>query len=146
MNMLSLSSESVTNTFSLSSEPTANNSHPQHHLFLPWTQSAKLTQSVYNLLLHHRDRRFTVEDVATLKHCSYLSAYRACRKLIKLGVARRILISWPISDQHGRESMIHRIGVEYTDWHSKGLTYQQWSPLRPKLKPQARCDELAFAL
>ena len=134
------------NDFALNSDPVVNNSHPSHRLFHPYPKSAMLTQGVYNLIIHNRYRRFTVEDVANLKHCSYLAAYRACRKLIKLGVARRILISWPTSDQHGRESMIHRIGVEYQDWHSNGVTYQEWKPLRPALQPKNRSDELVFEL
>ena len=132
------------NDFALNSDPVANNKHPAHKLFCQYPASALLTQSVYNLLIHNRHRRFTVEDVANLRHCSYLAAYRACRKLIKLGVARRILISWPISDQHGRESMIHRVGVEYRDWHQGGITYQEWKPLRPEPEAMRRCEELQF--
>jgi hypothetical protein len=134
------------NNFALSAEPIANNSHPNHKLFCQYPASALLCQGVYNLLIHNRHRRFTVEDVANLKNCSYLAAYRACRKLIKLGVARRILISWPISDSHGRESMIHRVGIEHQDWHKQGITYKEWKPLKPVLQPRNRADELVFAL
>lgn len=113
------------NVFALDATPVANNSHPQHKLFQQYSKSSKLTQRVYSLLVSNSHRRFSVEDIATLERCSYLSAYRACRKLIKLGVAKRIDISWPMANQRGQEKIMRRIGIEFQNWYSNGLKCQE---------------------
>lgn len=113
------------NDFTLNCEPVSNNSHPSHKWCLQYPKSALLTQSVYTLLVHNMGRRFTVEDVAVLKHCSYLSAYRACRKLVKLGVARKTIVTWPLADQRGQERTMHRVGIEFKQWHSEPINARE---------------------
>lgn len=99
--------------FSLNGDPVVNNGHPSHKLFRQYSGSAKLTQDTYRLLVNSKTQRYSVESVASILGCSYLSAYRACRKLMRLGMASREFISWPTKT----EKPIHRVGVRYQEWH-----------------------------
>lgn len=78
------------------------------------------------MLVANPYRRFSIEDVSRLEGCSYLSAYRACRRLTKLGVAAWVDVSWTVANQRGQEKIIRRVAVEFRNWHeSRGLKSQE---------------------
>lgn len=115
----------------LNNDAVSSNKHPNHRLFRQYSASEQLTQETYRLLVASKTQRYTVEGIASILGCSYLSAYRACRKLIKLGVASREFISWPTCSSRAD---IHRVGVRYQEWHQVRL-------------PKDKCSvELSFEL
>lgn len=100
-----------------------------NRLFRRHSASEQLAQETYRLLVSSKTQRYSVEGVASILGCSYLSAYRACRKLIRLGVASYEFISWPT-----KKKDIHRVGVRYQEWHEVRL-------------PKDKCSvELSFEL
>lgn len=106
-----------------------DNHRSGHKLFRQYSESAKLTQNTYRLLIGSKPQRYSIESVASILGCSYLSAYRACRKLIKLGLASREFINWPT-----KKKPTHRVGVRYQEWHQVRL-------------PKDKCPvELSFEL